>query len=162
MTVIASHKDIFVGRIRDLDTGKVAGRVYVDVELREVGGDWQTTDHRTVHGYTKLSITGTEYYANGGPGTYRVSSCGQIINALAEINDLTSAELDLTTLRWLRQVWKRWHLNGLNAGCNHQTLGRTKESCPETGYRHGSAWLVKELPTDLVTELIEVLKLETR
>lgn len=173
MTTIASRKNIFVGRIRDLDTGRVTSRVYLDVELREVDGTWRTTNHEPIYGYTELNICGTEYYANGGPSCDgRIHSIGQNIAALDEINDLAGAELSLFQLRWLRQVWQRSHLNGMNAGCAHQTVeyetdryGRRVPSltdtdpCPVTGYQYGTAWLVKELPAALITELVETLKL---
>jgi len=59
-----------------------------------------------------------------------------------------------------------WHLNGMTAGCDHQVpvmetdrYGRTVPSldltppCPETGYRYGHAWLVRELPPGMLDEV---------
>lgn len=60
--------------------------------------------------------------------------------------------------RALVELWDRWHLNGMRAGCEHQRArGWTWEThpsaaCPECGYRFGSAWLFEELPGDFVAQ----------
>jgi hypothetical protein len=52
---------------------------------------------------------------------------------------------------------ERWHLNGLKAGCAHQTVVWEDSpyrrpsldltpACPVSGYQYGHAWLVKLLP----------------
>lgn len=56
----------------------------------------------------------------------------------------------------LQQMAERWHLNGLNAGCVHQTVVwedapyrrpslTLTEPCPVTGYKYGHAWLTDPL-----------------
>ena len=68
------------------------------------------------------------------------------------------------------EVWKRWHLNNLNAGCEHQRAagwgaegwGKDKKngieavlgkSCPECGYKYGIRWLHEELPPGIEDEV---------
>lgn len=46
---------------------------------------------------------------------------------------------DLYALRWLDY----WHLNAMQAACAHMTHG---VRCPFSGYRYGTAWLVRPLP----------------
>ena len=55
----------------------------------------------------------------------------------------------------LLDVWTRWHLNGMRAGCEHQrALGWTynehpSEPCPTCEYKMGTAWLHEKLPDDI-------------
>jgi hypothetical protein len=51
-------------------------------------------------------------------------------------------------------AWKVWHLNDMQAGCEHQrALGWTSydahpsEPCPVCGYKYGSAWRTTEVPS---------------
>jgi hypothetical protein len=59
----------------------------------------------------------------------------------------------------LVELWKEWHLNDLQAGCEHQrALGWTSEvhlsePCPTCGYKYGTAWLFKAVPVDVLEEL---------
>lgn len=55
----------------------------------------------------------------------------------------------------IAEVWRRWHLNDMRAGCAHQRgqaheVGDLCESC---GYRYGHSWLYEELPADIVAEV---------
>ena len=77
-------------------------------------------------------------------------------------------------------IWDRWHLNDLKAGCEHQRAakweeiklddskpwsqensamwthkkdnpkGLLNEPCPVCGYKYGSAWLFEVIPNDVV------------
>jgi len=58
----------------------------------------------------------------------------------------------------LKDLWTRWHLNDMRAGCEHQrALGWTSyaehpaEPCPECGYKFGSAWLFEPLPPGFIS-----------
>lgn len=60
----------------------------------------------------------------------------------------------------LYALWTRWHLNGMNAGCEHQrALGWTSydehpsEPCPTCGYQYGTAWKYEALPADVLAEI---------
>ena len=45
------------------------------------------------------------------------------------------------------RLWKNYHLNDMNAGCEHQKEGiPVGEIYPICGYRYGSAWLYREIP----------------
>ncbi len=66
--------------------------------------------------------------------------------------------------KWYRflDIWHRWHLNDMRAGCEHQRkLGWTYEdhhnpetfegeACPTCGYHIGSAWLKEKLPQEVI------------
>jgi len=67
--------------------------------------------------------------------------------------------------KWLDflDLWERWHLNDMKAGCEHQRkLGwksydeHPSEPCPVCGYKYGSAWLREELPESVV-EFLQAL-----
>lgn len=66
-------------------------------------------------------------------------------------------------------VWRRWHLNAMNAGCVHQRLIAEQigdiwvtaygndfraAMCPVCGYSYGSAWLYEPLPQDIIEEVM--------
>lgn len=54
---------------------------------------------------------------------------------------------DKATYLEILRLWKNYHLNGMNAGCEHQKVGSPVGSvCPVCGYRYGSAWLYREIP----------------
>jgi hypothetical protein len=65
-------------------------------------------------------------------------------------------------------IWKEWHLNDMQAGCEHQReLEWTYEDhhnketfkgdpCPVCGYEIGSAWLRKDVPQNVI-EWLEAL-----
>jgi len=99
-----------------------------------------------------------------------------------------NGEIKITNSLWLILfgVWKEWHLNDMQAGCEHQRAEKWEEKrlddslpwtqpnsamwtykkdhpkgllcepCPVCGYKYGSAWLKKELPQDVV-DFIEKL-----
>lgn len=63
---------------------------------------------------------------------------------------------------WLEflDVWAKWHMNDLQAGCEHQRKMGWRiyddhpcEPCPECGYKYGSAWLREELPASVIAFL---------
>jgi len=119
------------------------------VELRERNGQFTTTDHRIIKQYMELSICGAVWDRRA----YDCLTCGQCADTIRE-----HFQHDVRVQR-ICDVWDRWHLNGLNAGCVHQKTGDydkeeiRNQVCPETGYRYGSAWLVEELPQDIIDEV---------
>lgn len=73
----------------------------------------------------------------------------------------------------LAELWERWHLNDMRAGCVHQeALYRAgaaerptysnqyagmEEPCPHCGYKYGSAWNYEEVPEAVVAEVRELV-----
>lgn len=72
----------------------------------------------------------------------------------SEINFADGWNID----KWWKflEIWHNWHLNDLHAECEHQEkLGWTYnthkgQNCPECGYRIGSAWTFREVPSDVI------------
>ena len=140
--------------IGTIPTGRTRGNVYCKVEIDEGG---------------KLSISGV--IAPLPSGNAR-GGCGQIdmefkhrnsadddkryAGSLIKPEDFRFAEGWNEDL-WFDflEVWKRWHLNNMRAGCEHQrALGweadgydkHPSEPCPTCGYKFGSAWKAEALP----------------
>jgi hypothetical protein len=99
----------------------------------------------------QLSIVGVEGpKANGNSK----GGSGQRADALKQIKTYSegwSAE----SADKLFEVWERWHLNDLRAGCEHQRrdgwmADRLEEACPGCGYRFGTAWLFEEVPEEVL------------
>lgn len=153
MTTEVIAKDLFIGRDSE------GSRVFVDIELRDRRGDFQTVDHERIGFITELSIMGSTI----AKGRRDIDSCGQLIDSVRDVARKAVSEPvgSRRDLRTLADIWERWHLNGMNAGCAHQKpVGDTPEerlrktpACGATGYRWGSAWLAEDLPEDVAGEL---------
>lgn len=109
----------------------------------------------------RLSITGVEGPL---PSGNCLGGCGQI--------DMHSPKIVKWAKGWSQElydrfleVWDKWHLNDMKAGCIHQReLGWIYkehsdpvtfqgEACPVCGYRIGSAWLKEEVPAEVISFL---------
>jgi len=80
-------------------------------------------------------------------------SCGQCVGSVRECELAAEWTEDMRTR--LVEVWERWHLNDMRAGCEHQrALGWTNENmsqpCPTCGYKYGHAWLFEQVPSDVL------------
>ena len=149
--------------------------VVVTVEITEQttqAGAFMTINHEPAPPtYQRLSITGEVYQ----PGEQRgyPSESGQITERLTDIAK-PAAGWDFGEIRELAQIWKRWHLNDLNAACAHmdtETLVREPDgfggeriacgaanTCPESGYTYGHAWLVEPLPDDVIDDIKHLMR----
>jgi len=78
-------------------------------------------------------------------------------------------------LDFIEEVWDRYHLNTMRAGCEHMTeemlarregenthdwqtrmLGECK--CPVTGYTWGHAWLATHVPDEVIERLTQIVQ----
>lgn len=124
----------------------------------------------------RLSVVGTSY--EGRKAERNFVSAGQCIVEARKVTEpakgFSRADLDR-----LVEIWDRWHLNDMRAGCEHQrrwgwdtmhrleskvggwdykiketakvkAFKRIGRKCPACGYSYGSAWLREELPQDVV------------
>lgn len=64
--------------------------------------------------------------------------------------------------RKLLDIWKRWHLNDMRAGCSHQRamslniyehLGKP---CPICGYKYGCGWIFEPVPDEVIEWLFNL------
>ena len=126
----------------------------------------------------RLSIMGVIGPKANGDAT---GGCGQIDSELrGHLADNTITDTP-AWLPHLLDVWERWHLNDMRAGCEHQRAAwhpeevlevENRESkvagqvyphehprgllckpCEVCGYKYGSAWLREELPADVLSFL---------
>lgn len=144
-----SREGIRVGRI----VGE--GEVFIDIAMRRLHGGRETVEHDAIVDPLELSIMG-EVRAGS-----QVVSCGQILDDVRRVTRFARGWTP-ARLERLCDMWEKWHLNGMKAECAHMETvweeGRwgmrpsmtLTPPCPETGYRYGSAWLVKPLPNDVV------------
>lgn len=148
-----SERVEFHGRI---NVGTYEGKkVLVEVEIKLKESSRETTTHKHVKSYRTLSLSGS--YNGGG---------GQIVDRLKELDTVSIPEQDLKDLI---EIWERWHLNDLKAGCEHQEPIPVSSDHPEyvhykwlnskrcpNGYKWGSAWLVEELPQEVIDRVAEI------
>ena len=64
--------------------------------------------------------------------------------------------------RRLLDIWERWHLNDMRAGCVHQRamdwnvdehLGKP---CPICGYKYGYVWIFEPIPDEIIEWLFNL------
>lgn len=150
---------IYVGTYTD---GQYLRRVEVEPRL-ETQGD----------GKLRLAIqstAGRAYKVGDRRGTFRYDAYGDPFDysggqAIGEVEAVTHFAPGWNAARRDRlvDIWRRWHLNDMNAACEHQrALGWTYDShrgqsCPTCGYQIGTAWLYEELPADVVAFMREVI-----
>jgi len=136
----------------------------------------KTSGGRATNVFCKIEIEGGNLSITGVVGPLPsgncLGSCGQIDMDFKET--YPAAERKYKT-GWtgelfdeFLEVWTRWHLNDMNAACEHQrALGWMYEehsdketfkgdSCPVCGYSIGSAWLKEELPQKII-DFLEAL-----
>jgi hypothetical protein len=104
----------------------------------------------------RLSITGVVGPKSNGDCR---GSCGQCRDALDGAQIRPAKGWSYGSIAQLQEVWNRWHLNDMRAGCEHQReLGWTydehpSEPCPTCGYKFGTAWRIEEVPEDVLVWL---------
>lgn len=158
---IWSCEDVIIGTVSGEDYGKRRNlRVGVDIRIERIAGPKQTVTHEETTDFLDFSITTHVWNPRGNDweaGGATVAPLRQIVNYAAPFNE--ASVLEIAELG-------KWHLNALTAGCVHQPKGKdlpmrdgkySKEIdldaiplCPESGYKYGSAWLVRPLPADLL------------
>jgi hypothetical protein len=122
---------------------------------------WRTkTDHTETTERLRLSITGvivSKYGSIERDGSW--IGCGQTLGDLLELTTLAPG-WTVNDVAQLHDTWHKWHLNDVNAGCDHQTQGHDSPNCPETGYRWGSKWLYKSIPYGVFAWVSERFEIE--
>lgn len=108
---------------------------------------------------TRLSITGVEGPTQGGNA---LGSCGQIDMGLGchgiPINPTPGWTMD--KINRLLAIWKRWHLNDMRAGCEHQQQHKNVDKgpigavCAQCGWVYGHGWKLEVVPEDVLQELV--------
>lgn len=141
--------------LRDVRIGRIEreGWVDIDAKLTWVGSPMTTIDHQVVDGYWRFSVSATLWAQTDSPDCYAAGQC------IDEVRKLPRAQT-------LCDLWERWHLNDMRAGCAHQTPAYLPGGgydldavppCPETGYRFGHAWLLEPIPDDERERIVTVL-----
>ena len=93
-----------------------------------------------------------------------LGSCRQI-EYWTKLSNIKGKDLSLKECIKLLNIWREWHLNNMQAGCEHQRellkcikdrsydhLMKIPEfkKCSKCDYAYGSAWLKKEVPTNVL------------
>lgn len=153
------QREILLGRTPEGE------RVTVEIALRPAQrvAPYETITHEPLpDDALELSIVGTVYPKGWRPG-WSESGGGQCIDTARTV--LPSKQWSAEDLSRLVAIWEAWHLNGLQAGCAHQSVVMESgpygprpsleltQPCPVTGYRYGHAWLFKALPADVLDDV---------
>lgn len=96
-------------------------------------------------------VRGSEFSASAMVYRHNSFVCGGQCLDYPEVLDIVKngklCEKDKTIYLEILRLWKNYHLNGMDTGCEHQKKGTpVGEVCPVCGYRYGSAWLYREIP----------------
>jgi hypothetical protein len=126
-------------------------RFYLTLEIKNNEREAITIEHKKVFSYQTLSICGevVEYRKQN------ASNFGQICERLSEITQ-PSKGFALKDVAKIKEIWEKWHLNDLQSHCAHQDKAikwDQVDPCPLNGYKAGSAWLLSELPQEIINEI---------
>ena len=117
----------------------------------------------------EIKIRGKE-----GDTLYReLSICGNIWNHLhtdiysgsQNLDEILRVKKGNKKVRRIHDIWERYHLNDMHAGCEHQrALGwenkgegydkHPSEPCPECGYKFGTEWKYEAIPHAILQEVM--------
>jgi hypothetical protein len=148
-TVFAA-KDVTVGY-----KGRNPVTVSVRMERLDRRDAYETVDHQQVARPLDFSLTSDVWKVNRSD----IIEGGATVEPLRQITRYADG-WDAAKVRELIAL-APWHLNAMTAGCAHQEpvmtggrpdLDRTSP-CPVTGYKYGSAWLVRPLPDGLAEKV---------
>ena len=120
-------------------------RVEVEIELEthQRGYVWKDGALKEIRGNV-FSATQMIYWRNS---CRELGQCFDNPDVLDTIKNGKLCEKDKAIYLEIFRLWKNYHLNDMNAGCEHQKKGTpVGEVCPVCGYRYGSAWLYREIP----------------
>lgn len=163
---------VFIGRTADRE------RVWAEIRLEAPAGrPVEFTDHTTGPQPVVLSICWT--IASPGKSEdmteiqeHRFLSFGQTPAHERRITK-RAPSMSAAELHTIESAWELWHLNDMNAGCDHmagvtvpegvnaQTWKLDNLVCPVTGYRYGRAWLARTVPSETVAALVAIIEGET-
>lgn len=137
-------------------------RVTVDIRVETLtrSDEYTTTDHRTVTRPLEFALSW---------GVWNLHNTDIIAGGQIDASELKFTRyvpgFTAAKVAALIKLHSAYHLNGMKAGCIHQTpvyregrYGREIDLdntpiCPETGYFYGHAWLLEELPADFMAQL---------
>jgi hypothetical protein len=157
-------EDIFVGRTAE------GTRVYLDMSLERVAKEGKTsvTHEPVTDEFFRFSASGHTVLKGRRDDNW--DGGGQMLDTLLEVADPANG-WTLQELKEIHRLWKNWHLNDMQAGCQHvpdplwedSPYGKRPDlkntpSCPETGYRWGSAWLVRLIPATVIVRMQELIR----
>lgn len=132
-----------LGKIDWNKTGKKINKVVIEYELEE------KTDRETGEAYLQFTASGEVWNSKGTD----IIEGGQMLDRIAKRFPTNPRVQELT------KIWRRWHLNGMKAACEHQReLGWTYnthagQKCPTCGYEIGTKWLVERIPEDVIERI---------
>lgn len=162
MTTITTdvHADPRVRSERKWLLGRDAtgARVWMFLRLEDTKGG-TTIEHEEISSTLRYSFTFDKIEA----GCRTVSSCGAGTEWSIRSVVHPAKGFTIVTLREIATFAERWHLNDMRAGCAHMSVrsglydDHKHETCSETGYRFGSAWLIEEVPTEDVLRIEQIV-----
>lgn len=109
-------------------------------------------DHIDDPSKVELSICG-ELYEKTKSGFWKLRNCGQCVDSIAKA-------IPTETTKRIVEIWRRWHLNSMHAGCIHQREFENEpyenhqgHHCDICDYTYGTSWIHEELPAEIIEEV---------
>ena len=135
-------KTINCGKCDAMDRFRKDCTAIIELELRVKHSHYEDKN------FIEFSACGEIYHT----ATRCMYHGGQCIDTIAEL-------IPTKKIKRICEVWKRYHLNGLHAGCEHQRHlehepnKHIREVCPVCGYKFGTGWRCEELPSEIIEEI---------
>lgn len=72
---------------------------------------------------------------------------------------------DPTLYKRIMNLWKKWHLNDMRAGCRHQRAqgwgnGMLTKPCPICGYKYGTEWLYEKIDKRDLYAIMDIMQID--
>lgn len=78
---------------------------------------------------------------------------GQCLDTLPEVVKPTKG-MTRADILMIHEIWKQYHLNDMNAGCEHMGEGwDVGMTCPVCGYGYGKEWKYRPIPDYIMKEI---------
>jgi hypothetical protein len=155
-TIVAAH-NVYARREVTTMVGRTGAgdRVYVTMALAPTTGASESTGHDQLAAGETMTFRASGYVVARGQRNACIA--GQCVGELDDV--VTPADgWTLADVRELATLWRVWHLSDMRAGCDHQ-YGLNDRPCGTTGYRYGSAWLTRVMPTFTLSALARIVAL---
>lgn len=159
-----------------LTTSSVGRRVRIDLDvdvrpMQRVAPELTIDLQPLPADATELSISACVYFG-------RRSDCDMAGQCIGDVRRLSATHPMAAEIAELCEIWKRWHLGGMNAGTRTQREAledmepavypeshydkackhlESKGLLVDGGYKYGSAWLSEPLPADVAADVVTII-----
>jgi hypothetical protein len=129
-------------------------KIVIPVKIKGVNGIYFNVKVSISYNESRLSIVGTSSIMSGQINEY--------LESLDPRDYRLCPDWTEEMYRRLLDIWERWHLNDMRAGCSHQRAmdwnrdEHLDKPCPICGYKYGCGWIFEPVPDKVIEWLFNL------